>query len=403
MLTVGIPKEIKSKEKRVGLTPSFAAELTRQGIQVLVEKGAGGGSGFSDADYEKAGAKIRPDHSSLFASADLIQKVKEPLAPEFSLLRKGQIIFCFLHLASPVNCDLLKALIHSGTTAIAFETLVVDGKVPILKPMSEIAGSLASIYAAYFCSLSSPNVLVGDLDSRQILAGMTTSNLESLAGRYPDFPEQFRLPKTVIFGGGVAGTKAAEFALKMEAEVILVEKNEKRREQLSSPNFLIGDQTLGSRQKHAGMTALCVSPTELTEPMLQDSGVLIASVHNPGKRADPVLNAETLARISRTTKKVMIDISIDQGGNFPEARPTSYEDPLYLDSSGNLRFAVANIPSLCGRGASEALAQSAFHYTAALAKEGREVFKKIPELQAAVNVDQGKVLIPSIQEAHQLR
>ncbi|MBI3314296.1 MAG: hypothetical protein HYZ83_08690 [Candidatus Omnitrophica bacterium] len=382
MLTVGIPKEIKSKEKRVGMTPSLVQKLTSWGIPVLVEKNAGAESGFSDAQYEKAGAAVIASHAGLFAKSDLIQKVKEPLAPEFKLLRKDQILFCFLHLASPSNCALVKALVHSGATALGFETLVVEGKVPVLKPMSEIAGSLAAIYAAYFCSV--PIVF----DGRVKYPADFFKTVELLAESYPDFPRSMRMPKTVIFGGGVAGLKAAQYGLKMGAHMTVVEKNEDRLEAL--------------QKQYQDEKRLCfVSPKELSDKHLEAAEVFIACVHHPGKRAEPVLDEERLGNVSQKLRKIMIDISIDQGGNFPESRPSSYEDPLYLDSYGNLRFAVANIPSLCGRGASEALEKAAFPYTLALAKNGRDAFKKIPELKNAINVDRGKVLIADIRKAHE--
>lgn len=378
MLTVGIPKEIKTREKRVGLTPEMVKALRKLGIPVLVQKGAGSESGFSDEDYLRADADLVSDAKELYARADLIQKVKEPLAAEYPLLRRGQILFCFLHLASPAHCDLAKALVRSGVTAIGFETLEANGRMPILAPMSEIAGGLSAVFAGYFSSIS----LVED--HRIKYPGNFFEELEKVASLYPSIPAALKLKNVLIFGGGVAGQKAMEVAIEMGAAVTVVEKKPDRRK--------------GLEEKKAKV----FSSEEPMDLPLEAADVLIGAVHVRGRRALQVVNEDQLSRASKHKKKIMMDVAIDQGGNFPEARPTTYDDPLYLDSWGNLRFAVANIPSLSGRAASEVLSQQSFHYTAALADNPEEAMNELPELARAVNVRGEEILIPAIREAHHL-
>ncbi len=382
MLALGIPKEIKSLEKRVGLTPEGVGHLCSQGIRVYVQTGAGSGSGYSDQEYEVSGARIASDAAQLFAQADLIQKVKEPLPPEYPLLRKNQILFCFLHLASPDQAALVDALTESGVTALGYETVQVEGRVPVLAPMSEIAGALASAYAAYFLD-------AGFLKSeRQPFPADLTSHLEAVARFYPQPPKNLRMSKVVIFGGGSAGQKAAEFALAMDGDVALVEKNQDRVRSLRNqwqaqfPNLRI-----------LGLDEDWMSDAEKAD-------VLIGCVHVPGQRAAQVLSADQLRSFSRTTPKIIMDVAIDQGGNFPGSKATRYTDPVYRDGYGNIRFGVTNVPSLCGRGASAAITRSTLAYTAAMAADFHGAVKKFPELNAAINVQGGRIVHPAVLREH---
>lgn len=374
MLKIGVPKEIKTLEKRVGLTPAAVRTLCEDGHSVFVQTKAGEDSGFSDDDYLKAGARIVPDLASVYASADLIQKVKEPLFPEFSMMRANHVIFAYLHLASPDNCDLIAALQRSGATAIAYETVEVDGGYPLLAPMSEIAGALSTAYAAFLWE--SRVIRVSKIGSTNL-----TAEFERIAAKYPSFSEM-KLGRTVIFGGGVAGFKALTTAIKFQAEVAVVEKNDQRREFLKQ------------------FTPQVYASEKLPKQTLEKAEVLIGCVYSHGKRAARVVNDSLLREASLVAPKIIMDISVDQGGNFAESRATTYTNPVYFDSMRNLRFGVPNIPSLCGKGASETLSRATLPYTQALAKDPSEAFRQYPELLKAVNVEDGRIRISAIADAH---
>ena len=374
---VGIPKEIKLLEKRVGLTPSAVRKLTARGIRVLVEQDAGLLSGFSDSEYRQSGAGIAPDARHLYEDANLIQKVKEPLEAEFGFIRPGHLFFCFLHLASPENSKLGEALVKSGCTAIGFETVESEGKLPILAPMSRIAGGLAAAYAAYFQNLPLAQTL--SPEGRKQGEGAFSypsgfhEGLERVAGFYPDFSGKLSIGKTVIFGGGIAGASALTAVLQMKGEAAIVESGEERRKYLK--NF----------------TSFVFASDEIPETVLAGADILIGCVHARGRQAIHVFDEAKLLKISAARKKIILDVAIDQGGNFPEARSTTYRSPLYQDSWGNLRFAVPNIPSFCGRAASEAISEAAFPYTEALALNPEEAFRRFPELERGINVSNGQM------------
>ena len=382
MIVVGVPREIKPQERRVGLTPRGVGFLRRSGIAVHVETGAGLASGYSDQEYEKQRAKIVPDARTLYAHARLIQKVKEPQPAEFPYLGRQHILFCFLHLASPENCHLVKALLHAGTLSIGFETVEIEGKTPILKSMSEIAGALAAIYASFFRQ----SELVRN--QKIMLPNNFLDRLSAVASRYPTCPADWDIGPVVIFGGGVPGQKAAEFALRMKGEVSIVEKGEARRNELRN-----------QWASAAGRLSV-FGPDDEIRPILEKTDILIGCAHTPGRRAVRVLDAPALKGASLTRKKVVIDVAVDQGGNFPETHATAYDDPLYLDSFGNLRFAVTNMPSLCGRGASDALTEATRTYTAAMARDFQEAMRLYPELARAVNTEDGLLKNPTVKEAH---
>ncbi|MDP3921743.1 MAG: alanine dehydrogenase [Candidatus Omnitrophota bacterium] len=373
MNTVGIPREVKTGERRVGLTPQGVSELKGHGLRVVVERGAGAGSGYSDRDYVAAGAELARDAAAVYGTCDLIQKVKEPIAQEFHLLREGQVLFCFLHLASPEQCDLVRALEAARVTAIAFETLEVGDKRPLLAPMSEVAGALAVAYGAYFrsCNLFAAESLHLPDDFRQ--------QMQAIADVYPNPPEGLSLGRVMIFGGGVAGIKAMEFAQALGGEVTVIEKNAAKRE---------------------AIPATALAPEEITQALLAESEMLLGCVHQTGARALHVLDEQMFRAMSRLRPKLIMDVAIDQGGNFPESHSTTYDEPLYRDSLGNIRFAVANIPAYCGRGASDALTAASVSYTEAMAVNFEEALQKFPELRSAVNVRGGKLLDLKIREAH---
>lgn len=381
-LKVGVPKEVKTREKRVGLTPEGARILAGQGISVLIQRGAGEGSGFADAAYEAAGAAIAPDAAALYAASQMILKVKEPQNSEFRFLKADHYLFCYLHLASPENRPLVEALQKTGLTAIAFETVEKDGRRPLLKPMSEIAGGLAAAYGNFLvaCAAKMSGTLKLPPDFQNVL--------EKIAQRYPEVPADAQAPYALIFGGGVAGEKALEFCLKMGGKAALVENHPGRREELKT--------------RYRDRSAVFFSPENLPREILESSELLIGCVHQAGTRALRVLTDEALKQASCVVKKVMVDISIDQGGNFPFSEPRTYDDPVYLDPFGNLRFSVTNMPSLCGPAASRALEAVVLPYAASLARDPVKALAEDPGLRSAVNVQKGAVVLNAVREAHGL-
>lgn len=377
-LVIGIPKEIKPRERRVGMTPEAVARLSAAGLSVAVQETAGEFSGYTDEAYRSAGARLVPDIETLYATSGLIQKVKEPQPAEFPLLRSNHVLFGFLHLASPENAEVVKALEKSGATAIGFETLEVEGMRPILKPMSEIAGALSAAYASYFISLGWQGL--PDISEKSF-----ENDLQSTASLYPEVPSHLKLSRVVIWGGGVAGELAMRFALKLGARVTLVEKNPDRAAAL---------------KRNGGQNLNIVLPDQIPIEDLEKAEVFIGCVHHTGAKAFHVISPEELSRASSSKKKVIMDVAIDQGGNFPRARATTYVRPVYLDEFGNLRFSVANIPSFCGAEATKAITQAAFPYTEAIARDFDAALARYPELVKAVNARAGRIVIDEVRAVH---
>jgi alanine dehydrogenase len=383
-LTVGVPREIKPKEKRVGLTPQGARFLSEKGIRVLVEQGAGEPSGFSNDDYRAAGAEILKSQEAVYQQAGLIKKVKEPLPPEWKFLKPGLVVFCYFHLASPENRKLVERLCESKTIAIGLETVEKDGRTILLEPMSEIAGVLAAYYAGFFKNYV-------HLDRGKIVyPPRFLEKLERLAMSFPEVPETLRPGRAVIFGGGTVGRKALEMLLQMGGEVEVIEKRAERRQMLA-------EEFMGYRSRFRSW-----SLEESFQERLIEADVWMGCVHVAGKRAPLVLSEEDLRKFSGERPKLILDIAVDQGGNFPGTHSTTYEDPLYLDPYGNLRFGVANIPSLCGRGASEAIEKATLQYTFELAQDWENALRKFPELGSGVQVKDGELTNEAVALAHGL-
>ncbi len=381
MLTVGIPREIKPQEKRIGLTPAGVFSLLEAGIPIIVEKEAGMESGFSDRQYQKAGARIVDTPAELYREAGVIQKVKEPLVPEWRFLKPGLILFSFLHLAAPENKALAEILVEKRVTALGFETGHKENRAVFLEPMSRIAGTLSAYYAGFFKQYAR-------LENGQIVYPPRLSEkLITLASQYPLVPEIPFAGRAVIFGGGVVGENAARMLLEMNWTVEVVERRSERRLALQA-QF----QNQGSRFRVR-------SNEENVSESLQNSDVWLGSVHILGERAPWVVSAKDMPRLSQGRAKLIIDVAIDQGGNFPETHSTTYERPLYLDSYGNLRFAVPNIPSLAGRAASEALEKAILPYLIELGKRGESAIPKFEELQSALQVTQGRVVNEAVRRA----
>jgi alanine dehydrogenase len=359
-MIIGVPKEIKDQEYRVALLPSAAYQLIKRGHQVLVERNAGAGSGYPDEDYEQAGATMVSDHAAAYAKADLVMKVKEPLPSEYSLLRPGQILFTYLHLAA--SRSLTDALLKSGVTGLAFETIEVNHRLPLLEPMSEIAGRMSILVGGYFLAKHNggPGVLLGGVPG--VLPG-----------------------KVVVLGGGTSGINAARMAQGMGADVTILEVD------LERMRFL--DITL-----HTAHT-LYSSEAHLLE-LLPTVDLLVGAVLVPGAKAPRLIRRDMLRRMRPGS--VLVDIAIDQGGCAETSRPTTHENPAFLEE-GVTHYCVANMPGAYARTATQALANATYRYLELIADHGlAEACQKVPALVGGLNVMDGKITYKAVAAAHGL-
>lgn len=328
-MRIGVPKEIKNHEYRVGLVPAGVRELVAAGHQVLVQSTAGAGIGVDDAAYVAAGAKIIASAKEIFDSAELIVKVKEPQLTECKMLRPGQVLFTYLHLAADV--EQAKALMASGATAIAYETVTSpDGSLPLLTPMSEVAGRMSVQVGA--ASLQKANGGIGVL-------------LGGVPGTQPG--------KVVILGGGVSGTSAAEIAVGMRADVTVVDRSLKRLRQL--------DALFSGRLKTAAST------TEAIESLVTQADLVIGAVLVAGAAAPKLVTREMVRKMKAGA--VMVDISIDQGGCFETSRPTTHAEPTFV-VDGVVHYCVTNMPGAVPRTSTFALTNATLPYVKALAEHG---------------------------------
>ena len=357
-MKIAVPREIKTQEFRVGLLPSAAYQLTRQGHQVLVQRGAGEGTGYPDAQYEEAGAILLDDASTLFAEAELVVKVKEPQPEEYDLLRPGQILFTYLHLAA--NRDLTEALCSSGVTALAYETIAVNDRLPLLEPMSEIAGRMSILAGGYFLAkhVHGSGVLLGGVPG--VLPG-----------------------RVMVLGGGVAGINAARMATGLGADVTILEVDVERM------RFI--DITL-----HTAHT-LYSSEAHILE-QLPRVDVLVGAVLVPGDKAPRLIHREMLSRMRPGS--VLVDIAIDQGGCSETSRPTTHLDPVYVEQ-GVTHYCVANMPAAYARTATQALTNVTQRYVETLAQQGlADACKSAPELIGGINTFQGHLTCEAVAHAH---
>jgi alanine dehydrogenase len=350
-MRVGCPKEIKTQEYRVGLTPESAAELVRAGHEVLIETGAGLGIGAEDARYRKVGAKIAPDAETVFAEAELIVKVKEPQLGECARLKSGQTLFTYLHLAP--DPEQAKALMASGATAIAYET-VTDGagRLPLLKPMSEVAGRMSIQVGAHY------------LDKTHGGRGV-------LMGGVPGV----RPADVVILGAGVAGYNAAQIAVGMRARVTVFDKNPARLEEL--------DREFNGRLETVYSTRAAV------EEAVHEADVVIGAVLVPGAAAPKLITRDMLKDMRNGA--VIVDIAIDQGGCFETSRPTTHEEPVFVVDHV-IHYCVANMPGAVARTSAFALNNATLPFTLALASKGAEkALREDVHLAHGLNVHDGKI------------
>jgi alanine dehydrogenase len=357
-MVIGVPKEIKDQEFRVALLPSAVYQLIQRGHKVIVERNAGAGAGFSDAEYEKAGAQLVSDHAEVFRQAELIVKVKEPLPAEYPLLRAGQMLFTYLHLAA--SRSLTEALLGARITAIAYETIEVNRRLPLLEPMSEIAGRMSVLVGGYFLAkhFGGTGVLLGGVPG--VLPG-----------------------RVVVIGGGAAGINAARMATGLGADVTILEVD------LERMRFL--DITL-----HTAHT-LYSNEAHLME-LLPNVDLLIGAVLVPGAKAPKLIRREML-RCMRPGS-VLVDIAIDQGGSAETSRPTTHHDPVYVEE-GVIHYCVANMPAAFARTATQALTNVTYRYIELLADLGlEEACERQPALVGGVNVIDGKLTCKAVAEAH---
>ena len=359
-MIIGVPKEIKQQEYRVALLPSGVYQLRQRGHAVLVERGAGVGAGYPDAEYESAGATLLSAHAEVFARADLIIKVKEPLPEEYPLLRRGQILFTYLHLAA--NRGLTDALMKSGATCIAYETIEVNRRLPLLEPMSEIAGRMSVLVGGYFLAkhFGGSGMLLGGVPG--VLPG-----------------------KVVVVGGGAAGVNAARMAQGLGADVTILEVD------LERMRFL--DITL-----HTAHT-LFSNESHLLE-LLPTVDLLIGAVLVPGARAPKLIRRDMLRRMRPGS--VLVDIAIDQGGCAETSRATTHHDPVFVEE-GVTHYCVANMPGAYARTATQALTNVTYRYLEMLADLGvEEACQKTPALTGGINIRDGQVTCRAVAEAHGL-
>ncbi|MFI6105643.1 alanine dehydrogenase [Streptomyces sp. NPDC051310] len=361
-MKVGIPREVKNNEFRVAITPAGVHELVRNGHQVFIEQNAGVGSSITDDEYVAAGAQILPTADEVWAIADLLLKVKEPIAEEYHRLRKDQTLFTYLHLAASRECT--DALLESGTTAIAYETVETANRaLPLLAPMSEVAGRLAPQVGAYH--------LMRAAGGRGVLPG-------GVPGVIP--------AKAVVIGGGVSGWNAAQIAVGMGFDVTLLDRDiNKLRE---------ADKIFGTKVK-----AVMSNSFELEKAVLE-ADLVIGAVLIPGAKAPKLVTNELVARMKPGS--VLVDIAIDQGGCFEDSRPTTHAEPTFRVHE-SVFYCVANMPGAVPNTSTYALTNATLPYIVSLANNGwAEALRRDAALARGLNTHDGKVVYKEVAEAHGL-
>ena len=358
-MLVGVPKEIKVHESRVALTPEGAAELVRAGHTVVVEKGAGLGSALTDTDFIAAGALIEENVEKIWSTSEMILKVKEPIEVEYSRLRKDQILFTYLHLAASKACT--DALLVSGTTAIAYETVELNGTLPLLAPMSEVAGRLAAQVGA--SALQKPN------GGRGVLMG-------GVPGVSP--------AKVLVIGGGVAGLNAAVIAMGMGADVTIVDRSLARLAYI--------DTIYGGRIK------TLASSFQAVDRELKTADLVVGAVLVHGAKAPKLVSNAQVAQMKPGS--VLVDIAIDQGGCFEDSRPTTHAEPTFKVHQ-SIFYCVANMPGAVPVTSTYALTNATLPYALALANLGWEAALAADSaLASGLNIHDGKVMYPAVAQAH---
>ena len=358
-MRVGVPKEIKNHEYRVGLTPASVAELTARGHEVVVEALAGNGIDFSDRDYMDAGARILPNASEVFAAADMIVKVKEPQPSEIAMLKPHHLLFTYLHLAP--DPDQAKGLMASGATCIAYETVTsASGALPLLKPMSEVAGRMSVQVGAHY--------LEKEQGGRGVLLG-------GVPGVAP--------ARVAILGGGISGVNAAQMAVGMRADVTIYDINNDR---LAELDMFFSSQI---KTQYASKAAIAAA--------VAGAHLVIGAVLVPGAAAPKLVTREMLNTMKRGS--VLVDIAIDQGGCFETSRPTTHDDPVYVEE-GVIHYCVANMPGAVARTSAFALNNATLPFVRKLADLGADAAMKAdPHLANGLNVMGGQIRHKAVADA----
>jgi alanine dehydrogenase len=358
-MKIGIPKEIKNNENRVGMTPAGVSELVKHGHEVFVQHTAGEGSGFSDDDYLSVGASIVPTIEETYAVADMIIKVKEPIEPEYKLVKRGQLLFTYFHFA----CDreLTEAMIESGGVCLAYETVQLNnGALPLLIPMSEVAGRMAIVNGAYYL---------------QKTQGGKGKLICGVPGVKP--------AKVLVLGGGVVGEAAARVAAGMGADVVIAD--------ISLPRLRQLDMELPDN-----VTTLYSSRHNI-EKELAGVDIVVGSVLIPGDITPHLITADMLKKMECGT--VLVDVAIDQGGCFETSRPTTHSEPVY-EIDGIIHYAVANIPGAVPNTSTMALTNATLKYALALADKGwQQACREDPALYRGLNIVEGKVTFKAVADA----
>ncbi|MFI2561087.1 alanine dehydrogenase [Nocardia farcinica] len=360
-MKVGIPREIKNHEYRVAVTPAGVHELVRRGHEVLIETEAGAGSSFSDTDYKNAGAQILTTAESVWQQTDLLLKVKEPIAAEYGLLRKGQVLFTYLHLAASRACT--EALLDSGTTAIAYETVVGrDGGLPLLAPMSEVAGRLSVQAGAYH--------LMRHGGGRGVLLG-------GVPGVVP--------AKVVVIGAGVSGRNAIAMAYGLHADITVLDLDVAKLREIDD--------------LYHGQVKTIVSNTYELERTVLEADLVIGAVLVPGAKAPNLISNSVVARMKPGS--VLVDIAIDQGGCFEDSHATTHAEPAYQVHQ-SVFYCVANMPGAVPRTSTHALTNATLPYVLALADQGWEqATGNVPGLAAGLSTHDGRLLSDTVAAAHE--
>ncbi len=363
-MIVGVPKEIKNEEYRVAMTPNGVKDFVRAGHTVIVEAGAGVGSGFSDDEYKAAGAELAPV-ADVFARADMIYKVKEPIPVEYDSFKPGQILYTYLHMAAAYARQLTDAMIKADIRAIAFETVEMpNGAHPLLFPMSEVAGKLAIQAGAAHMQKNN--------GGRGVLLGGVTGVPQA---------------KVVIIGGGVVGTNAARVAVGIGARTVVIDKSAERLTYL--------DEIFGGRIETV------LSSEAAIEAEIADADLVVGAVLLPGGAQAPHLVKKSMLK-SMLPGSVLVDVAIDQGGCFETSKPTTHTEPTYV-VDGVIHYCVANMPGAVARTSTMALAGATLPFGLAIANKGFEkAVADDPALALGVNVYRGKLTIPSVATAHGL-
>ena len=359
-MLIGVPKEVKNHEYRVGLVPSSVRELKHHGHEIVVETAAGSGVGFSDDDYRNAGASIAGSAKEIFDSAEMIVKVKEPQPGEYAQLRDGQLLFTYLHLA-PDEAQ-TKGLVESGCVAVAYETVTsARGGLPLLTPMSEVAGRM-SVQVGAHC-----------LEKEQGGSGMLLGGVPGVAAA-----------KVVIIGGGVSGTNAARMAMGMEAHVTVIDRSLQRLNEL--------DMQFGPTLN------TIYSTVDAIESHVATADLVIGAVLVPGAAAPKLVTRDMLKKMRPGS--VLVDIAIDQGGCFETSRGTTHDNPTYMEEDV-VHYCVTNMPGAVARTSTFALNNATLPFTLALANKGyKRALAEDPHLMEGLNVAMGKVTYKAVAEAH---